>query len=81
MTMCKSLNILLVDDHRVLRTGMKLLLKTQEGFNVAAEASDGKEALQILADKTDIDLVLLDLLQVFLFSLLRLFPYLFCLVL
>ena len=47
MTMCKSLNILLVDDHRVLRTGMKLLLKTQEGFNVAAEASDGKEALQI----------------------------------
>ena len=61
MTMCKSLNILLVDDHRVLRTGMKLLLKTQEGFNVAAEASDGKEALQILAGKTDIDLVLLDL--------------------
>ena len=61
MTMCKSLNILLVDDHRVLRTGMKLLLKTQEGFNVAAEASEGKEALQILAGRQDIDLVLLDL--------------------
>ena len=59
--MCNKLNILLVDDHRVLRTGMKLLLKTQEDMNVAAEASDGQEALDILAARQDIDLVLLDL--------------------
>lgn len=59
--MSTKLNILLVDDHRVLRTGMKLLLKTQEGLNVAAEASDGQEALDILASGQDIDLVLLDL--------------------
>ena len=61
MTMCNKLNILLVDDHRVLRTGMKLLLKTQDGINVAAEASDGQEALHILDGRKDIDLVLLDL--------------------
>ena len=59
--MCNQLNILLVDDHRVLRTGMKLLLKTQKGLNVAAEASDGREALDILASGQEIDLVLLDL--------------------
>ena len=59
--MSTKLNILLVDDHRVLRTGMKLLLKTQEGLSVAAEASDGREALDILASGQDIDLVLLDL--------------------
>lgn len=40
---------------------MKLLLKTQEGLSVAAEASDGREALDILASGQDIDLVLLDL--------------------
>lgn len=59
--MCNKLNILLVDDHRVLRTGMRLLLGTQDGMNVAAEASDGEEALAILAKRQDIDLVLLDL--------------------
>lgn len=59
--MCTKLNILLADDHRVLRTGMKLLLKTQDDLNVAAEASDGQEALDILAARQDIDLVLLDL--------------------
>lgn len=57
----KDLNILLVDDHRVLRTGMKLLLGTQEGLKVAGEASDGQEALDILKQNQDIDLVLLDL--------------------
>lgn len=59
--MCNKLNILLVDDHRVLRTGMRLLLGTQDGMNVAAEASDGEEALAILAKRQNIDLVLLDL--------------------
>ena len=59
--MCNKLNILLVDDHRVLRTGMRLLLGTQDEMNVAAEASDGQEALAILAKRQDIDLVLLDL--------------------
>ena len=59
--MGKKLKLLLVDDHRVLRTGMKLLLGTQDGMDVVAEASDGREALDIMAARPDIDVVLLDL--------------------
>jgi len=59
--MGKNLKLLLVDDHRVLRTGMKLLLGTQDGMDVVAEASDGREALDIMAARPDIDVVLLDL--------------------
>lgn len=59
--MRSKVNILLVDDHRMLRKGMKLLMDTQEDFNVIAEASDGKEALGILGKKRNIDVVILDL--------------------
>ncbi len=55
-----TLKILLADDHRVLRTGLKLLLSSQEDFQVVGEASNGKEVLDLL-DKTDVDIVLLDL--------------------
>ncbi len=58
--MGKGLRILLVDDHRVLRTGMKMLLSSQSDFQVVDEASDGKEALEKLAEEK-IDLVLMDL--------------------
>ena len=58
--MKKDLKILLVDDHRVLRTGMKLLLSSQSDMQVVAEASDGKEALEKL-ENYEIDLVLMDL--------------------
>lgn len=58
--MCDNLNILLVDDHRILRTGMKLLLSTQNDMQVTAEASDGREALARLEEQP-VDLVLLDL--------------------
>lgn len=58
--MSKGLKILLVDDHRVLRTGMKLLLSTQEDMCVVGEASDGQEALAML-ERSPVDLVMLDL--------------------
>lgn len=58
--MKNGLKILLVDDHRVLRTGMKMLLSSQSDFCVVDEASDGQEALDKLASMS-IDLVLLDL--------------------
>ena len=40
-----TLKILLADDHRVLRTGLKLLLSSQEDFKVVGEASNGKEVI------------------------------------
>lgn len=33
------MNILLADDHRILRTGLKLLLASQDDCHVVAEAS------------------------------------------
>ena len=45
----KKLRIVLADDHRVLRTGLKLLLSSQSDFCVVGEASDGKELLQYVA--------------------------------
>ena len=47
------MNILLADDHRILRTGLKLLLASQDDCLVVAEASNGQEVLDIL-DETDV---------------------------
>lgn len=57
----EKIKILLADDHRVLRTGLKLLLGTQPDFEVVAEASDGKDALEVLAKNDSVDIALLDL--------------------
>lgn len=40
--------ILLVDDQQLLRRGLRLLLETEDGLEVAAEAADGHEALAVL---------------------------------
>lgn len=52
--------ILLVDDHAVLRAGLRLLLDAQTDMQVIGEASDGSEALQ-LCETLKPDLLLLDL--------------------
>lgn len=54
------INVLLTDDHQIIIDGLKSLLKNQEEINVAAEASNGREALQILLFLT-IDVVLMDI--------------------
>lgn len=43
------LRILLADDHQIVRQGLKALLE-REGFDVAAEASDGLEAVRLARD-------------------------------
>ena len=45
-TNVNPIRILLADDHVVMRRGLRLLLETQAGFSVVAEASDGLEALE-----------------------------------
>lgn len=55
-----TIRILLVDDHAVLRAGLRLLLDAQTDMQVIGEASDGSEALQ-LCETLNPDLVLLDL--------------------
>lgn len=52
--------MLLADDHAVLRSGLRLLLTTQNEFEVVGEASSGTETL-FLAEQLQPDLILLDL--------------------
>ena len=52
--------VLLVDDHPIVRTGIRNLLERAAEINVVGEASDGYEALK-LVDKLSPDVVLLDM--------------------
>jgi DNA-binding NarL/FixJ family response regulator len=51
--------ILLVDDHALVRRGVRLILDASPGLSVVAEASDGAEAVA-LARTADVDLVVMD---------------------
>lgn len=52
--------VLLVDDHAVLRAGLRLLLESQPDLKVVGETEDGRVALGLAADLQP-DLILLDL--------------------
>ena len=45
-----SIRVLLVDDHLVVRSGLRALLGTQPDLEVVAEASSGEEALQLVRE-------------------------------
>ena len=55
-----SLRVLLVDDHALVRAGIRSLLRDIEGVEVVGEAADGAEALAI-AGRERPDAVLLDI--------------------
>lgn len=55
-----DLRIMLVDDHALVREGVRTVLAATPGFTVVAEAGGGEEALE-LAQGSQPDLVLLDL--------------------
>ena len=54
------IQVLLVDDHAVVRTGFRLLLQSQPDITVAAEAQSGEAACQIYAELAP-DVVVMDL--------------------
>jgi two-component system, NarL family, response regulator NreC len=43
------IRIVLADDHTIIRSGLKLLLEQQPDFKVAAEAENGREAVQLVS--------------------------------
>jgi DNA-binding NarL/FixJ family response regulator len=55
----KTIRILLADDHTVVRKGLRLLLESQPGLSVAAEAADGRTAVA-LAEHDPPDVVVMD---------------------
>ncbi len=57
-----SLGVLLVDDHAVVRQGLRMFLATDEGLYVVGEAENGQEALDRVAQLQP-DVVLMDLLM------------------
>ena len=55
-----KIRIVLVDDHEVVRLGLKSLLEQGSRFEVVGEASNAKEAIEITG-KLRPDIVLMDI--------------------
>ena len=58
--MAQPISVLIVDDHPVVRQGLRVLLEVQDGIEVAGEAADGDTALALAASRAP-DVILLDL--------------------
>lgn len=52
--------VVIVDDHYIVREGIRMVLELEEQFDVVGEAEHGIEALQLL-ESVEADVVLLDL--------------------
>jgi NarL family two-component system response regulator LiaR len=60
--MTNPIRVLVVDDHLVVRTGIRALLATESDIEVVGEARDGAEAL-VEADRLRPDVILMDLVM------------------
>ena len=54
-----SIKIMVVDEHKILREGLSTLIAKQPEMEIIGEATDGREALQ-LVEKNTPDLILMD---------------------
>jgi DNA-binding NarL/FixJ family response regulator len=54
------ISVLLVDDHEILRQGLKMLLSMQQGIKVVGEARTGQEAI-VMAKELMPDVVVMDI--------------------
>ncbi len=53
------IRILLVDDHQIMRQGLRSMIESEKGYQVVAEAADGEMAVE-LANTLRPDIVLMD---------------------
>ncbi|MFL5348483.1 MAG: response regulator transcription factor, partial [Hyalangium sp.] len=54
-----SRRVLIVDDHEVIRRGLRTLLDTRQNLDVVAEAASGRQALRV-ARETSPDIAIID---------------------
>ena len=54
------IKVMLVDDERLIREGLKILLSTDRGIDVVGEASSGLEAFE-LYKSLEVDVILMDI--------------------
>ena len=55
-----AINIVLADDHQVVRAGLRLLLQAEDGLHVVGEVGDAEAALEMVAARRP-DVLVLDL--------------------
>lgn len=60
--MADTISVLLVDDHAVVRQGVRAFLATQADLNVVGEAASGEEGVRLAAQHVP-DVVLMDLVM------------------
>jgi len=58
--MSDTIRLLIADDHLIVRQGLRLILETEDGFDLVGEATDGAEAVK-LAGELHPDVILMDL--------------------
>jgi DNA-binding NarL/FixJ family response regulator len=58
----QPIRVLLVDDHEIVREGLRAFLELQDGIEVVGEAGDGEQALD-QADRLRPDVILMDLVM------------------
>jgi DNA-binding NarL/FixJ family response regulator len=52
-------SILIADDHEVVRSGLRSILQAREGWEVVAEADNGKDAIALIVEKNP-DVAIID---------------------
>ena len=58
----RNIKILLVDDHKLIRDGLRLIIDTTPNIDVMGECTNGKEAIQYLEkNEGEIDVVVMDI--------------------
>ncbi len=55
-----ALRIVLADDHTIMRNGLRLVLERQADFSVVGEASNGREAIDVV-DRLNPEIVVMDI--------------------
>ena len=56
----KNLRILIAEDHKTVREGLKMIVESQDDMEVVGEAGDGREAIR-LAQELKPDIILMDI--------------------